>query len=140
MASIALLVGGALVNALAFSGSNFLFSKLRGKGVDEERKRHDKAVEQLQAARDEWSRKRTKHLDWINGELRRQGHAMQTFRDVDGAIRQYNLVSNKTFTLGLEPEPELSDFYLPSPEQRDREIAFVVVGLGATGLAAYMLI
>ena len=29
MASIALLVGGALVDALAFSGSNFLFSMLR---------------------------------------------------------------------------------------------------------------
>jgi hypothetical protein len=40
MASIAMLVGGALVNALAFSGSNYLFSMLRSSGVDEERKRH----------------------------------------------------------------------------------------------------
>lgn len=49
MAAIAMLVGGAAVNALAFSGSNFLFSKL-GKGSDEERERHDKAIEELQAA------------------------------------------------------------------------------------------
>ena len=34
-----------LVNALAFSGSNHLFSILRSSGVDEERKCHDKAVE-----------------------------------------------------------------------------------------------
>ena len=49
MASIAMLLGGAAVNALAFSGSNYLFSMLRSSGVDEERRRHDKAVEQLQA-------------------------------------------------------------------------------------------
>ena len=50
MASIAMLVGGAMVNALALSGSNFLFCMLRSSGLCEERKRHDQAVEQLQAA------------------------------------------------------------------------------------------
>ena len=50
MASTAMLVSGALVNALAFSGSNYLFSMLRSSGADEEKKRHDKAIEQLQAA------------------------------------------------------------------------------------------
>ena len=76
MASIAMLVGGALVNTLAFSGSNYLFTILRSSGVDEERKCHDKAVEQLQAAQASWSRKRTERLDFINEELRRQGHAV----------------------------------------------------------------
>ena len=51
MASIAMLVGGALVNALAFSGSNYLFPMLRRSGLDKEGMRHDKAVEQLQAGR-----------------------------------------------------------------------------------------
>ena len=138
MASIAMLVGGALVNALAFSGSNFLFSKLgNSDAAGEERKRHDKAVEQLQAAQTAWSRKRTERLDWINEDLRRQGHAARTFRDVDEAIRQYNLISGPLEP--IEPEPKLSDFYLPSPEQRDREIAFVVMGLGATTFVVYML-
>ena len=141
MASIALLAGGALVNALAFSGSNFLFSMLRDPGADEERKRHDQAVEQLQAAQVTWSRKRSERLDWINEDLRRQGHAVHTFRDVDEAIRQYNLVSGSDAqTLErMEPKPKLSDFYLPSPEQRDREIAFVIMGLGATTFVAYTL-
>ena len=138
MASIAMLVGGALVNALAFTGSNFLFSKLgKSDAAGEERKRHDKAVEQLQAAQAAWSRKRTARLDWINEDLRRQGHAARTFRNVDEAIRQYNLISGPLEP--MEPEPELSDFYLPSPEQRDREIAFVVMGLGATTFVVYML-
>ena len=37
MASIEFLIGGALINALAFSGSNFLFCSLYKESVDEER-------------------------------------------------------------------------------------------------------
>ena len=135
-----MMVGGAVVSALAFSGSNFLFSKLAGDGgAAAERERHDKAIEQLQAARDEWSRKRTKRLDWINEEMRRQGHAVRTFHDVDEAMRQYSLITNGTRMPSLGPEPKLSDFYEPSPEQRDREMAFVVLGLGATVAAAHFM-
>ena len=36
MASIGFLIGGALVNALAFSGSNFLFSRLSKDSIDKE--------------------------------------------------------------------------------------------------------
>ena len=45
-----MLVCGAMVNALAFSGSNYLFSMLRSSDLNEKRKRQDHAVEQLQAA------------------------------------------------------------------------------------------
>ena len=139
MASVAMLVGGALVNALAFSGSNYLFSLLRSSCIDEDRKRHDKAVEHLQAAQAECRRRLTERLDWINEELRRQAHAVQTFHDVDVAIREYAQVTgNKLDPLG--PEPQLSDFYTPSDDQKDREIAFVVLGMAATGLVAYKLL
>ena len=142
MASIAMLLGGAAVNALAFSGSNYLFSMLRSSGVDEERRRHDKAVEQLQAAHEQWSKQRTERLDWINEELRRQGHAVQTFHDIDMAIREYARVTghNLDNTFGvMGSEPQITDFYTPSGDQKNREIAFVVVGLAATGLVAYKI-
>ena len=131
-----MLVGGALVNALAFSGSNYLFTILRSSAVDEERKRHDRAVEQLQAAQASWSRKRTERLDWINGELRRQGHAVKTFRDVDATMQEYaQVIGHNLDPLG--PEPQLADFYHPSDGQKDREIAFVILGIAATGFVAY---
>ena len=117
MASIAMLLGGAAVNALAFSGSNYLFSMLRSSGLDEERKRHDKAVEQLQAAQSEWSQRRTERLDWINDELRRQNHAVQTFHDVDMAIREYARVTGHNLN-SLGSEPQISDFYTPSGDQK----------------------
>ena len=55
--AVAMMVGGALVNALAFSGSNYLFSKMGSDDADAERQRHDKAVEQLEAAQAEWNKK-----------------------------------------------------------------------------------
>ena len=130
-----MLTGGALVNALAFSGSNWLFSMLKSSGLDEERKCHDIAVEQLQAAQTEWSRKRTKRLNWISEDLRRKGHAIQTFRDVDDAIREYWRITRKQRDPS-GPEPTLFDFYVPSNVQRDREIASVVLGTAATGIIA----
>ena len=58
-----MLVGDAMVNALVFLGSNYLFSMLRSSDLNKERKRHDQAIEQLQAAQAKWSRKRTERLD-----------------------------------------------------------------------------
>ena len=47
MTSLLFTVGGALVNALAFSGSNFVFNRLTDHGA-EESKRHDLTLERLQ--------------------------------------------------------------------------------------------
>ena len=55
MASLLFTIGGAVVNALAFSGTNFVFSRLTDHG-EEERKRHDLALEKLQKAKDEWNK------------------------------------------------------------------------------------
>ena len=58
MASIGFLIGGALVNAIAFTCSNYLFSSLSKESIDKERKRHEKAIEDLQRAQIEWAKKR----------------------------------------------------------------------------------
>ena len=60
MASIGFLIGGALVNALAFTGSNYLFSSLSKGSIDKEQERHDKAIEDLQRAQIEWAKKMTR--------------------------------------------------------------------------------
>ena len=69
MASVLFTISGAVVNALAFSSTNFVFSRLTDHGA-EERKRHDLALKKLQSVRDEWNRDRMKHLDLINKRLR----------------------------------------------------------------------
>ena len=114
-----MIVSGALVvNALAISGSNWLFSMLKNSGLDEECKRHDKAVEQLQAAQAEWSRKRTERLDWISGDLRRQGLAVQPFRDVETQCSSTGGSPENNLTpMDLSPT---SVVYMPSTSQKDR--------------------
>ena len=48
MASVAILIRGALTNALAFTGSTYLFHRLSVNSIDAERARHDLVIEQLQ--------------------------------------------------------------------------------------------
>ena len=57
MASVAMLIRGALVNALAFTGSSYLFHRLSKESIDSERKRHDVVIEKLQKAQIEWAHK-----------------------------------------------------------------------------------
>ena len=121
MASLVMMIGGAVINALAFSGSNYMFSKMQ----DDDRKRHNKALESLAIAQDVYEKRRLAQIDFINDTLRQQGHAYHTFQNVDDAIKEYYLVTGQNLQQ-LGP-PKLSDFYQPSSQQKAREIIFIVV-------------
>ena len=137
MATIAMMVGGALVNALAFTGGNYLFSMLRGhdESARIEQARHNEAMERQQAAMSAWSKKIMQRLDWINEQFQRENHAVETFHDVDRAMREYHEV----FGTQLEdsPRPQLSDCYTPSETQKDYEIGFIIAGTAGVALLAY---
>ena len=105
MASLAVMAGTALVNALAFSGTNAAFSLLGDHGSTE-RKRHDIAMEQLSKAREDWNRDRQERLDLINKTLSDQRHAKQTFSDLGVAMREYNKVTSQSLS-PLRAEPKL---------------------------------
>ena len=117
MASLLFTVGGAMVNALAFSGTNFVFSRLTDHG-EEERKRHDLAEEQLQKVRDKWNEDQMKPLDFINKRLREKIEARAYINNVDDAMLEYYRVFAKQIK-PLPPEPHLSDFYHPSESQKN---------------------
>ena len=134
MASLLFTIGGAVVNALAFSGTNFIFSRLTDHG-EEERKRNDLALKKLQRARDEWNKNRTKQLDFINKRLHEQSKARAYINDTDEAMVEYCRIFAKKLK-PLPPEPQLSDFYHPSEAQKNGELLFVAVG---TGIATYAL-
>ena len=74
MATLLFTIGGAVVNALAFSGTNFVFSQLTDHGK-EERKRHDLVLEKLQRARGKRNEDRMNRLDFINKRLREASKA-----------------------------------------------------------------
>ena len=94
MASLLFMVGGAVVNALPFNGTNFVFSRITDHRA-EERKRHDLAEEKLQRARDEWNRDRMKRLDFINRRLCEKNEAKAYISNVDEAMVEYHCVFTK---------------------------------------------
>ena len=134
MASILFTIGGAVVNALAFSGTYFVFSRLTDHG-GKERERPDLALEKLRRAGDEWNRDRMKRVDLINKRLRERNETRAYIKNVDETLLEYYCLFAKKIKL-LPPEPELSDFYHPSEVQKNGELLFVVVG---TGIATYAL-
>ena len=134
MASLLFTVGDAVVNALAFSSTNFVFSRLTDHG-EKERERHDLTLENLQRARDKWNEDRMKWLDFINKRLCEKSEARAYINNVDDAVLEYYRAFAKKIK-PLPPESQLSDFYHPSETQKNGELLFVAAG---TGIATYAL-
>ena len=61
-----MLIGGALANALAFTGSSYLFHRLSADSIDAERKRHGSAIKKIH----KWAHNRQQRIDFINNQLR----------------------------------------------------------------------
>lgn len=129
MATIAVIVAGAAINALAFSGTNYLFSKLSGHG-EAERKRLDEAMEKLNEAQAQWIRDRQAKLDWFSEQRELQIKAGKSLKELDDDMYQYYIASKKK-------SPQLSDFYTPSKQQQDGELTFIVGSLSLLGFVAY---
>ena len=85
MVSLLAIGASVAINALAFSGTNYIFSKFSDHG-DPERKRHDIALEDIQRDRDEWNQERLKRLDLINKRLRDKKKARDYIGILDSAM------------------------------------------------------
>ena len=127
MASVALMVGGAVLNAAFFIGGNYLAKYLTGDGGKaalDEKIRHDKALEAYQAAYAKYQKDRTELLDWIAEQDRVKNQARHDFQDTDRALAFYNQTHRAK--VALPKEPQFSDFYKPSPQQKQGELLILV--------------
>ena len=131
MASLLFTNGGAVVNSIAFSGTNFVISRLTDHGA-EERRRHDLALERTS---NQWNKDQMKRGGFINKILREKNEGSAYINNVDEAMLEYYRVFAKKIK-PLPPEPQLSDFYHPSEAKKNGELLFVSVG---TGIATYAL-
>ena len=138
MASVAMLIGGALANALAFTGGSYLFHRLSKDSTDAERARHDAAIEELRKAQIEWAHKRQQRIDSINNQLRLEGKAETKFAELNDAMREYHEVFGHELP-PLPREPVLSDYYTPTDEQHYRELGFIALSMvGFRGVLYYL--
>ena len=137
MASIALMLGGAVINAAAFTGGNYLAKYLSGDGgVLAEKTRHDKALEAFEAAQARYSQERTRLLDWIETNRENKAQAKQNFTDTDYTFKLYNQ-AHPDQKITLPKEPKFSDFYQLSEAQKQGELLFVGSSALALGYVAF---
>ena len=116
----------------------FLASELTGEDPEAALKdsvRHNKALEDYQAAYDKYLKDRNKLLDWIamNDRMKRmKEQAEQNFTDTDCAFTFYNQTHQNEQITTLK-EPKFSDFYQHSEQQKQGELLFI----GASTLALW---
>ena len=133
------MAGGALLNAVAFIGGNYLARFLSGndpRASVEQKIRHDKALKAYQAAYAKYQKERTKLLDWIETQHEIKEQATQNFTNTDYAFKLYNQAHQQD-QVTVPQEPKFSDFYQSSEQQRQGELVFVGVGALALGYAAF---
>ena len=133
-----MLIGGALGNALAFTGSSYLFHRLSADHIDAERKRHDAAIEALQKAQIEWAHKCQQRIDFTNNQLRLERKAETKFTELNIAMREYHDVFGHELP-PLSHEPVLSYFYTLTDEQHYRELGFIALSMIGIGEVLYYL-
>ena len=137
MASVAMLIRGTSANALAFTGSSYLFHRLSADNIDAERKRHDAAIEALQKAQIEWTHKHQQRIDFINNQLRLEQKAETKFTELNNAMREYHEVFGHELP-SLPREPVLCNYYTSIDEQDYRELRFIALRtIGISGVLYY---
>ena len=134
MASIALMIGGAIINATTFVGGSYLAKYLSvSSDSDEEKKRHDLAVEKYQKEYETYEENRAKLNDWIMTNDRIKDEAKQKFKNTDYALQLYNKIHQDDMDLR---EPQFSDFYQPSAQRKQGELIYVAASALAIEFAA----
>ena len=142
MASIAIMIGGAILNATTFVGGSYLAKYMSGSNVDAERKRHDLALEKYERDYQVWQKSRQRVMDWYSQRRDKEDIASRDLANTDAALKLYNrvheAVDQPQITLGKEPQ--LNDYYKPSSSQKTGEIVYVSAGmLGVVYLASKFL-
>jgi len=128
MATIALMLGGAILNATAFIGGSYLAKALSGD--DTERVRHDKALEKYQHDMGEWQKQQKLYQDWLNEQYFEKKQADENLQSTDQAFILYNKAHPSET---LQDKPNFKNYYSPSEKQKQYELLYVGGGMLGTG-------
>ena len=71
-------------------------------------------------------------MDYINSHIVKERKAEKRFMDLNSAMQQYFLVTGRQLE-PLPPKPVLSNFYVPSENHHNCELAFITLSMIRTG-------
>ena len=139
MAGIGMMLGGAVINGIAFTGAGELFRMFDKNGYAEEMKRHNLAQEQLNKATVEWDQQRKQTIDYVNLQLQKEHQSAIDFQHVDNALSYYNELHplNK---VSIKNRPVLSEYYQPSEKMKNYEYLWIIVGMTSLGVLIYFFV
>jgi 2-polyprenyl-6-methoxyphenol hydroxylase-like FAD-dependent oxidoreductase len=130
--AVVMMVAGAVLNATAFTGSMYLAKSLDKQHEDQERIRHDKALEAYQKQMGDYEKKRQAYQDWLTKEYTDKKQADENLNSTDQALSLYR----KTHPDIDFNKPQFSDFYKPSSKQKQYEMMYVGGGMLGVGYVA----
>jgi len=137
MATVGIMVAGAVLNATAFIGGSQLAKMFdpTAKNLEKERIRHDKAVEEFTKAHNLWSEHRSNMYDFIQKQ-----HLNQNIAQTDFQITDENLQLYKEYhpdeTIVNNTEPVFSSYYQPSDDMKKYQYLYIIGGMG---LSVYLI-
>ena len=133
MATVAIMLGGAVPNATTFIGGSYLAKYFSGDDSLAEKKRHDIALEKYQKDYAKYQENREKLLDWQEKNRENKKIASQNFKDTDEELKLYNRTHpDKNINL---TETVFSDYYRPSKNKKTYEMIYVA---GGTTLVSFI--
>ena len=86
MASIAIMLGGAVLNATTFIGGSYLAKYLSGGSTDQVRVCHDKALEKYQNDYSKYEENGQLLLDWVDAHRHNDAIASQNLSNTDESL------------------------------------------------------
>ena len=139
-------MGMTMFAGIAFSLSGYVFHKIDKGGYEEEMKRHNRALENLSKAREQFYEEEVRKKDLMaqkraelqqsKADLATVNHALDLLKNMD--VVYHDTKSNTKYTFNRQPQ--LRDFYTPSDKMKKyQNYTMGAVGLGTGALLGFLL-
>ena len=138
-------MGMTMFAGIAFSLSGFVMHKLDKPNYEAEVKRHNRALENLSKAREQFYEEEVRKKDRMaqkRAELQTAKADLSTVNHALDLLKNMNVVFKDTSgnTHTFKREPRLSDFYSPSEKfKKIQNLTMGAVGLGTGALLGFLL-
>ncbi|KXJ06310.1 hypothetical protein AC249_AIPGENE3336 [Exaiptasia diaphana] len=102
----------------------YLAKSLDKKHEDEERIRHDKALEAYEKQMGEYEKKRQAYQDWLTKEYTDKKLADENLDSTDQAFILYKR-AHPNVNFDIDDKPQFKDYYTPSSKQKQYEMIYI---------------
>ena len=130
--AVVAVVATAVVNAVAFSGSNYIFSHFDKTTASDDARKRQEAIDKYNRERDAYNENLRLRNEFLNSRKQQEADSEKTFSDVTSDLIEYYKISGLSDEY-FDNKPKFD--YKPS----DLELGFQLVGTVCAVIGAYML-